>query len=113
MKCNNCKKEISRVKLHHFNYDGSDGCVWADIQGGEPYPDDYRCLGCGTQSCDPVCRAEKRSCYYVEAPLSATLFEVEECEDEFQQHISCEHCDKFPFDSDHHETHEFAHVVFH
>ena len=88
MKCSKCGKEIDSVRVHRFTYDGADTYTNEKILGGE---DD--------------------TCYYLDIDKKATMFDFEDCYDDFITTISCPLCDKYPFDGSI-SIYNRAHVVF-
>jgi rubredoxin len=89
MKCSSCGNEISAVKCHIFDFDGSGSHLLANIMGGE-----------------------EGGCYFITVPKTATMFEFEDYFEEFKDHISCPVCDKFPFGKGSISIHEHSDVVF-
>ncbi|MDL2276368.1 hypothetical protein LJC02_01820 [Breznakia sp. OttesenSCG-928-G09] len=91
VKCKHCGEEISKVRCHVFNHAGGDDYADIEIQGGK----------------------EEGECYYLRGvSKDLTMFEFEDCYDDFISNISCPCCDGYPFEEKSISIYETADVVF-
>lgn len=90
--CKNCRKRIDYVIVHRFNRDGSDNESRETILGGDIVDG-------------------SRTAYYLDIDKGASMFEFDNCYEEFTNHIWCPLCGKYPFAGSV-SIYERSHVVF-
>lgn len=88
MICKSCGQKIGDVIVHRFTWEGGDDESVEKILGGED-----------------------GSCYYLDIDMKATMFEFEDCFEEFISNIWCPLCKKYPFGGSV-SIYKRAHVVF-